>query len=132
MKRNKAPGPDRVIAELYKWLDTDSRDILREVLNQCWEEEEVPKVMLEANVASIYKKGDTQHLANYRQISLLNGAYKILASIIQKRISSKIDQAIQTTQYGFRANRSTSQALCVARRLQDLAEQSGQGMIMCF
>ena len=52
MKRNKAPGPDRVISELYKWLDVDSRDILREVLNECWEEEEVPKVRMEANVAS--------------------------------------------------------------------------------
>ncbi len=56
MKRNKAPGPDRVISELYKWLDMDSRDMLREILNECWEEEEVPKVLLEANVASIYKK----------------------------------------------------------------------------
>ena len=59
--------------------------------------EEVPKVLLEANVASIYKKGDTQNLANYRPISLLNGAYNILAAIIQKRISSNIDQVIQKT-----------------------------------
>ena len=71
-------------------------------------------------------------MANYRPISWLNGAYKILAAIIQKIISSKIDQVIQNTQYGFRANRSTSQAFYIARRLQDLAEQSGQGMIMCF
>ena len=93
---------------------------------------EVPRVLLEANVASIYKQGDTQNLANYRPISLLNGAYNILAAITPKRISSKIDQVIQKTQFGFRANISTSQALYIARRLQDLAEQSGQGMVMCF
>ncbi len=95
MKINKAPGPDRVISELYKWLGMDSRDILREILNECWEEEEVPKVLLEANVASIYKKRDAQNLANYRPISLLNGACNILAAIIQKIFSSKIDQVIQ-------------------------------------
>ena len=132
MKRNKAPGPDRVISGLYKWLGMDARGILREILNECWEDEEVPKVLLEAHDASVYKTWDTQHFANYRPISLLNGAYKILAAIIQTIISSKIDQVIQKTQYGFRANRSTSQALYVARRLQYLAEQSGQGMIMCF
>ena len=83
-----------------------------------------------ANVASLYKKGDTQNIANYRPISLLNGTYKIYASIIQKRIANKIDQHLHQTQFGFRSKKSTSQALYLARRIQDIAEQSGESIVL--
>ena len=39
-----------------------------------------------ANVASIYKKGDSSNLANYRPISLLQSFYKVLASLVKERI----------------------------------------------
>ena len=51
-----------------------------------------------ANVASIFKKGDTKKLENYKPISLLNTFYKILATVIQMRLASKIDKHIQKTQ----------------------------------
>ena len=85
--------------------------------------------MAEANVASLFKKGDTQNLANYRPISLLNYTYKIYASIIQKRLAEEIDRHVHPTQYGFRAKRSTAQALYIARWIQDIAEQSGDNTV---
>ena len=85
----------------------------------------MPDATLEANVASIFKKGDTKKLENYRPISLLTTFYKIIASGTQVRLAAGLDHIVQPTQYGFRANRSTSQALYLARRAQDLAEQSG-------
>ena len=36
MKGNKAPGPDRAVSELYKWLDEGNRNVFREMLNECW------------------------------------------------------------------------------------------------
>ena len=90
----------------------------------------MPEELTEANVASIFKKGDTQNLANYRPISLLNTLYKIYASIIHDRISTKIDGYITETQYGFRKKRSTAHALYLARRIQDLAEQSGENIAL--
>ena len=92
----------------------------------------MPKAVTAANIASLCKKGDTQNLANYRPISLLNGLYKIIASVLQIRISTAIDKYIQETQYGFRKGRSTTQALFIARRSQDLAEQTKDGTAMVF
>ena len=86
--------------------------------------------MTEANVASLFKKGDTQNLANYRPISLLNYSYKIYASVIQQRLAAKIDKFIHPTHYGFRAKRITSQSLYIARRIQDIAEQSGDQILL--
>ena len=85
-----------------------------------------------ASVISLFKKGDTQNLANYRPISLLNYLYKLFAYILKQRLSSKIDNNLQKVQYGFRSKRSTAHALFVARRLQDLAEESQQNMVFVF
>ena len=56
----------------------------------------------------------------------------MLAFIIKQRLSSKIDKDLQKVQYAFRSKRSTAHALFVARRLQDLAEESQQNMVFVF
>ena len=67
--------------------------------------------MNDANVAVIFKKGSTENPENYRPIALLNTTYKILASIIQRRMAEGMDKAIDEMQFGFRKGRSTSQPL---------------------
>lgn len=42
-------------------------------------------------VVSIYRRGSTQDIANYRAISLLTCAYQILTSIKQSRIAQVVD-----------------------------------------
>ena len=59
LKKDKAPGPDKAITELFKWLDVENREPLLFILNLCWSEEYVPDDIMLANVASIFKKGDT-------------------------------------------------------------------------
>ena len=130
LKNNKTPGTDRVTVDMIKALDKQNLEILRGQLNECWTNECIPEIMTEANVASLFKKGDTQNLANYRPIALLNYTYRILASIIQQRLAEKLDQHIHPTQYGFRAKRSTSQASFLARRIQDISEQSGDKLLL--
>ena len=49
-----------------------------------------------------------------------------------KRLAKKIDGYINETQYGFRQKRSTADALYIARRIQDLAEASGENIVLVF
>ena len=79
-----------------------------------------------------FKKGDTENIANYRPISLLNAIYKVFAEIIRQRLSDAIDPYICNTQFGFRKNCSTTDALFIARRLQDLGERSGDNIVICM
>ena len=90
LKNNKAPGPDEVPPELIKWLDSDPRKVILELLNDCWNKESLTKDMNDAKLAIIYKKGCTDLPQNYRPTALSNVIYKLLASIIQKRNSSKM------------------------------------------
>ena len=50
--------------------------------------------------------------------------------MIRKRLADIVDPHISNTQFGFRAHRSTTHALFVARRLQDIGEQSGDNVVL--
>lgn len=103
-----------------------NKELLKELLkllNEWWQNETVPIELTQANIASIYKKGNTERQEHYRPISLLNIFYKIIASILKQRIEQGIDTELQSTQYGFRKNKSTSQALHCIRRIQENTER---------
>ena len=80
--------------------------------------------MNDARLATIYKKGGIDLPQNYRPIALLNVTYKLLASVIQARISSKMDGALDENQYGFRNGKSTAQPLFILRRTQETQEEA--------
>ena len=124
LKNNKAPGPDDIPAELFKWLDEQSRNIISDILNECWRKETLIKDMNDARLAIIYKKRGTDLPQIYRPIALLNVIYKLLASIIQTRTSSKMDAALDENQYGFRKGKSTAQPLFILRRTQEFQEEA--------
>ena len=122
-KVNKQPGPDQVIVELYRWLNTSNRQFLLDILNEWWTEGLVPHDILTARVVPIYKKGNIDNPSNYRPISLLNSIYKVYASLILSRVQQAVEFKVSPTQYGFRPNKSTAHATFLIRRLQDWAEQ---------
>ena len=115
-KKNKAPGPDGTPIELFQWLDDEALKPFLTHINTCWEKGEITEGMDNANIAVLFKKGSTDNPENYRPIALLNTTYKILASIIQRRLAEGMDQAIDEMQFGFRKGRSTSQPLQIVRR----------------
>jgi len=130
MKKNKAPGPDMLTAELIIWMNQTNREKLLQLINNIHEKDELEETLNLANVASIFKKGDSSKLANYRPISLLQASYKIMAALIKERLDAGLDQVIYKTQYGFRHDKSTSQAIFLARRILDMAEQTNQNLTM--
>ena len=72
-------------------------------------------------VALLCKKGHPMAQENYRPISLLNLGYKVIAAVLKIRIESGIEHELGQTQFGFRTGKSTTQAIYIARRMQELA-----------
>ena len=88
------------------------------MLNEWWTSKRIPKKLTLARVVSLYKKGNPDLQENYRPISLLNTYYKIFAACLQNRLAEALDSKLMKTQYGFRGNRSTIDAIFITRRLQ--------------
>merc|ERR1712107_353341 len=118
--------------EMYKILDKENRALILREINSWYTSDCLPTELKKAKVVSIFKKGETQNIANYRPISLLNSLYKIYASLLKNRLASEMENHLHKTQYGFRPKRSTVQALYIARRLQEIADHGGNSLAMVF
>ena len=129
-KSDKQPGPDGLMMELFKWMDTGNREHILSILNKWWEVASAPGELFLARVVSIYKKGNTDDPANYRPISLLNSMYKVYMSLIRNRLQQTLEENLCPTQYGFRPSRSTAHAIYLTRRLQDISEQQGSNLVI--
>ena len=124
LKRRKAAGPDEIPVELLKEMNDKQIGQVREILVAWWNDESIKEEHLRARVVLIFKKGDTNKFENYRPISLLNTLYKVFAAILQKRISAVLDKYLQKTQFGFRKDKSTADAIHLVRRVIEFGEST--------
>ena len=64
------------------------------LLSKIWNEEVIPTDWRDGLLMPIFKKGNPGDCNNYRGIMLLNTTYKILASIIRKRLDKHVEEKI--------------------------------------
>ena len=74
-------------------------------------------------ICPIHKKGNIMECSNYRGVSLLNRAYKILSNILFARISPFAENIIGNYQCGFRKNRSTTNQIFTLRQVLEKTKE---------
>jgi hypothetical protein len=107
LKSYKSPGTDQILAELIKAGGETLYSEIHRLICCIWNKEELPQQWKVPIIVPIYKKGDKTDCNNYRGISLLSTAYKILPNILLARLTPYVNEIIGDHQCGFRRNRST-------------------------
>ena len=94
----------------------------------------MPQQRKYAIVMVLHKKKDRTECGNYRGISLVAHAGKILLKIIARHLSEYCERVgiLPEEQSGFRPNRSTTDMMFVIRRLQELAQKKRIPLYVCF
>ncbi|CAH8549785.1 unnamed protein product [Schistosoma margrebowiei] len=117
LKRYKSPDPDDLPPALFK----DGGDFLTKELTtlftKVWELESVPTSWNESIVVPIFKKGSRRSCNNYRGISLLPIASKLLASIILRRLFKTRERLTRVEQVGFRSGRGCIDHIFTLRQM---------------
>ena len=132
-KSGKRGGKDQIPSEFFKALTGKGLEALLALFRQCFDTQSSPAQWNIAQVVAIFKKGDADDPSNYRPISLLQTCYKLYARIIANRLSEGLGDHIRELQYGFRRGRSTSEAIYLVRRLQDLVDaKQHQALYLMF
>ena len=88
----KAVGPDHLPAELLKPGPQQDRTILLELhqlTTLIWREGRVPQQWKDAAITALHKKSDKMEYGNYRGISLVSHAGKVLLKVIAKNLLSE-------------------------------------------
>ena len=85
---------------------------LRKIFNLSITKGEFPKLWKQAIVTPVLKKGDKQCKENFRPVSCLPSAAKLLESVVCEQLSNyfEINNLLPCTQHGFRPKRSTMTA----------------------
>ena len=117
LKNNKACGVDEIPAELLKKGGPCIVYHLWQLIKKIWYEEKIPDEWTMSVIIPIHKKGDKLVCNNYRGISLLCVAYKVLSKFLESRIRPLAEKLIGEYQGGFRQSRSTTDQLFVVKQI---------------
>ena len=118
MNRKKSAGTDGLSQDKLIMAKNILKIPLTRLINHSIEEGEFPNSWKEALITPILKKGDRTKKENYRPISCLSVASKVLEKIVCDQITNYMEKnnLFPETQHGFRKNRSTMSALAAMQQ----------------
>lgn len=134
LKSRKAAGIDGIPPEIWKNGGLTLHKKLHDLLVCCWEQGKLPQDLRDAVIITLYKnKGEKSDCSNYRGITLLSIAGKVLARILLNRLVPTIaEENLPESQCGFRANRGTTDMVFVLRQLQEKSREQNKGLYATF
>lgn len=133
LKNNRSPGLDGIPAEVVKEVAKAQPEIVLKVINDALLSEEFPKEWKVAKLVLIPKEGKPEgHPSSYRPLCLLSALGKMFEQLILTRLQEELTekQVLSDRQFGFRAGRSTvdaikavvEKAVCAAERKRSTRE----------
>ena len=117
LKNNKAAGTDSLVGELIKHGGEKVAKLLHIIITKIWEREELPQAWMEGIVCPIYKKGDKLDCGNYRAITILNTAYKVLSQLLYRRLAPLTRDFVGSYQAGFTDARAANDQIFSLRQI---------------
>ena len=108
MKRGKAPGLDKVPAELLQSSGEAGLAMITDLLNMAFTTQTLPTQWRVGSVVPVFKKGDRSECGNYRPITLLRTLDKLYASTLSRRLEKALQE--HPDQYGFCRHKGTAEA----------------------
>lgn len=129
---HKAAGSDGVVAEMLRAAGETGIDVMQHICNKIWISGEWPDDWTEAIYVPLHKKGDREVCGNYRTISLINHASKIMLHVIQERLKPYLLPQISQEQAGFIPGKGTRDQLINVRQMIEKFYEFNVPVIFCF
>ena len=122
-------GVNEISVNFFKKYHNYFLQCLCDIINQCFSNGMFPDFLKNATVIPILKKGSSSDMTNYRPIALLPFISKIFEKCIFNRLSNyaSLCNLLVPTQFGFRKNKSTQDAIIlITEKIYD-AFNAGNG-----
>ena len=129
---NKASGGDDIPVELFQILKDDAVKVLYSVCQQIWKTQQWPQDWKRSDFIPISKKGNAKECPNYRTITLISHASKIMLKILQARLQQYVNYELPDVQAGFRKGRETRDQIANIRWITEKAREFQKNIYFCF
>ena len=127
---NKSPGIDGIPYEFYrKFFDVIGTDLI-DVYNCIFAEGILSDSQRTAVISLIPKKGDLLNANNWRPISLLNTDYKLLAKVLQIRLSKVMNSLVNEFQTCSIPGRSIHSNMFIVRDIIEYANSDNSSIAL--
>ena len=132
MMKGKSVGPDSIPVESYEALDKWGVKQLTDLLNTIYNTGEIPNDLSTSIFITLPKKPGTTECECHRTISLMSHTMKILLRILMERIRTKVRPEISESQFGFVADRGTTNAIFTLQMLMERSIEAQKDIFLCF
>ena len=130
---SKATGPDGIPARILKECSEQIAPSLCSLFNHSLRAGRFPSEWKSADVTPVHKKDLLEPAENYRPISLLPIASKVMEHCVCNRLYSHVSQSITSLQHGFMRSCSCSlQLLSVLHSIGEALDKNKQTDILYF
>ena len=132
LKLGKSSGVDNIPAELLQAGGETMIDVLLNICNKIWQTGEWPTPWTQSLIITLPKKGNLLQCQNYRTISLISHASKVMLKILLNKLTPQAETIIAEEQAGFRPGRSTTEQIFSLRILCERYFQHQQDLFHVF
>ena len=132
LKAKKATGIDEVPAEVLKIMEENGINSVWKLCQRIYETGIWPEDFTTAVMITLPKKPNANECKFFRTISLISHTSKILLKILHARMQKKIDENLSNTQFGYRSERGTRDAIGAMRQLTERRLEIGRDTYICF
>ena len=129
---NKASGCDRIPVELFQILKDDAVKVLYSIQQQIWKTQQWQQSWKRAVFITISKKDNAKEWSNYRTISFISHANKVMLKILQDRLKKYVNHEPPYVQAGCRKGRGTRDQIANICWIIEKAREFQKNIHFCF
>ena len=129
---NKTSESDGTSVELFQILKDNAVKVLHSICHLIWKTQQWPQDWKRSVFIPITKKGNTTECSNYRKISLISHASKVILKILQSRLQQYVNHELPEIQAGYRKDRGIRDQIADIRWIMDKARVFHKNIYLCF
>ena len=117
---------------MLKTLGQKGIGVLCTLFNQMYSQGILPEEMCQSVFVSLPKKPETLLYAEHKTICLMSHFTKVMLKVLGKIIEPKIESELNISQFSFRSNRGTRNAVFVLNNIGQRSIEMQKDIFMCF
>jgi len=134
LKNNKACGVDGICGEFLRYAPEELSNVLFCMFNYIFDKGEWPSSWAEGIINPVHKKSSINIADNYRKITVMSAAGKVLESILNSRLIYRniVLNIDDPCQFGFKQDSRTTDNLFILKSLIQRQKYKNKPLYVCF